>query len=971
MPDPWDAFPLVESASPSAQATDPWAAFPIVELAQPAAASVATEPTSTFGKVLRGADRAGGVFLRGARRGVANLAGFPVDAVNAGLGLVGAGSKSPVMGSDFIDTILGAPAAVASGVTGGEFTSEGPTPENAFERIVGRVGNEIGASAVPVGAALTAGRAIGVPAARAMAETGPSVVSRLLGQAAHAGAVNPGGLAARELGYGVAAGTGAGLVNEAVGAPQQGDNFWSDFLGSLAGVGAGAGLATAGKAAKELFSPVVGGERYFSDVAGENVAGRILDNSTQFQSSSVPADRFDTTDLVSALKRPAAVEEAVPGYQVNIGDKTGDPGLQAFAFNVDGKSPGRAHARRVANELAIDDRVAELAPTGDPALFRDALERGRTQQLAAVDQASQTAQAEFDRLYQTLAPVMHESSARGSQARAVLAEAYERAQDATRDAYAQVRDREALVPIDDLAERFRSVEDALPLNDRQRFLPSEAGVPRTLAGAAEEAAEASVPPPGTVTPRRAEAEGLWSRLTGGAEPPRAETGPAPTDVPFNEVMSIRSGLTDDVRGHRAAGKMQAARIADQFRTSVDDFIETNLPSGLRESYETARATRRSQADRFERPGTGLGDILKTREGGGYQLDDSAVPRRILQRDTGKLSDFQAAMREGGNDTRLVEALEDEMLADVRRRGLAENPMALLRYMQDYGEVFNVFPRIRQQLIDMAGARNAATAAADTAAATRAELTTPSRSPVAAYLQHGDAATKQAMQGVVTSKDPAAAARQLVEAAGGDPAALNNARGAFWSLVTGKRYKAAGVTGNKRWDAGAVQKMFEDPKTDAVARELWADNPQELADIKELFTAVAGAEGSSRARAAGSSGTGQIVGEKFDPNLSGATVSSRIRSVKEGRTSLPYFTTSLAGDLLRRYRLAGKKDAVEKMMAEAVNNPGLAAELLAKHNPADFAAKRRMLTQKYGQRITSLFTALDEDDDPVVGAAAAK
>ena len=56
-------------------------------------------------------------------------------------------------------------------------------------------------------------------------------------------------------------------------------------------------------------------------------------------------------------------------------------------------------------------------------------------------------------------------------------------------------------------------------------------------------------------------------------------------------------------------------------------------------------------------------------------------------------------------------------------------------------------------------------------------------------------------------------------------------------------------------------------------------------------------------------------------------------------------------------------------AAVVNNPGLAADLLEKYNPATAAARRAMLTQKYGVRITSLLNLLDEaeNEDPVLVA----
>ena len=48
---------------------------------------------------------------------------------------------------------------------------------------------------------------------------------------------------------------------------------------------------------------------------------------------------------------------------------------------------------------------------------------------------------------------------------------------------------------------------------------------------------------------------------------------------------------------------------------------------------------------------------------------------------------------------------------------------------------------------------------------------------------------------------------------------------------------------------------------------------------------------------------------------------------------------------------------------------MAADLLEKYNPATAAARRQMLTQKYGVRATTLLNIMDEaeNDDPVLSA----
>ena len=181
--------------------------------------------------------------------------------------------------------------------------------------------------------------------------------------------------------------------------------------------------------------------------------------------------------------------------------------------------------------------------------------------------------------------------------------------------------------------------------------------------------------------------------------------------------------------------------------------------------------------------------------------------------------------------------------------------------------------------------------------------------------------------------------------------------------------AADVNGEKRWSVNALGKIFDDPKTAAVADELWADNPQQLADIKEVFAALANAEVSGRARAAGSSGTGQILKGGYDPSLSATSLASRMRSVNRGQMTPGIALIDIGSTWLRNRSKQVQARAIDAIASAAVNNPEMAADLLEKFNPADFAAKRRMLTQKYGVRATQIVNLLDDAmaEDPTMDA----
>jgi len=889
------------------------------QTATPAAAPAAAPQGNTWGQTAINAadyaDNTGAHMLDQGVGGMASVLGFPVDMVNAGLGLAGLGSDRPFLGSQDFEAILGAPADIGRAVTG----TEKVVPQDAFQRIAGRVGREIGATAVPVGGALTAASRVGVDGARRMGPT-----ARFFTEPA---AVNPAGLVGRETQYAVGSGLGAGIANEAAGNEQVGDNFWSDFLGSLGGAGLtslGDNLVSAGRNA---YATVTNKPALMDEVAGQEVVDRIINNSTDMGAQFADTGAINTRPLADRLRTPSAVERQVPGYVANISDRTQDPLIQTMVQNQDMLTPGAANTRRVGNETAVSDIMRIISPDGDPAQFRSALEANRDAQLAEAADAEETARLIFGEAQQAAQPAVPDATARGSNLRAGLQDSYDAANRRVEEAFAPINEADIEVPIQPLAERFGQTTDALPLNDRQRFLPAESRIPAQLT-------------------------------------PLDENGkPIPdATVPLREITSTRSGLTDDIRTADAAGQRQQARVGRQYRDQTDSFLDESMPPELREQYDAARATRRDVGDRFERPGTGIAETLRPREGGGYRMDDSAVTSRFAQPDQGNLNDLRALLRESGTDPRVRGALADEVLSDIQTRGIAERPEQLTRYMEQRGVLLENFPELQDRLTRLRAAGEYRGGVETASGDITRRLTTPGRSAQASYLKYGDEATVDAVRNLTSGPNPRQATAELLEAAGNSPEARANARAALWEVVKTKKMSAPGSTGGERWDYKNLRNFLDDPKVAAVADELWADDPQGLADIKSLFGALANAEGSVRTRAPNSSGTAQALSGKLDPSMTPAGLASRARSVSRHQLSPTIAVVDVVTTWLRNKSKKVQGRAIDELASAAFNNPELAADLLEKFNPADFAAKRQMITQKYGVRGTQLFNWLDDDDE---------
>lgn len=915
-----------------------------------------------------------GFGMQQSRKGLTSLLGGPVDAINQSPRLM-----NLLPGVDNVQPFMENPPLGSQNweyMATGAGTAEPIQPAGALDRVIGRVGYELGATALPLTGALAYGPRMGVDAARRMATRAPSVapasivpgvqaldqgaryagnaVRNIAGTALETAAVAPERLLIKELAAGGAGGLGAGLMNEAVGNPQTGDNFGSDFAGSLVGVGALSTATDLLRGGQRLASAALGKPKWMDDVAGQEVVDRIMNNSTMMADQVARTGSLDTRPLATQLRTQAPIEEAVPGYQANIGDRSRDAGLQTFAFNQDNLSPGASSTRRTANELAIDERMGRLAPRGNAGQFRDSLQASVDERLNIGGQQALDAQRAAEAAANAAQPMLATGEARGGTMRTAIQDAYDARKTGVDRMWDPIDQAQQPIDIAPLAERYGALDEGLSFNERQRFRPSEADVPAQLM-------QPATPPQPT-------------GLLDAQGKPIIRPGEDPSSiVPLRELSGIRSGLTDDTRAQRAGNRPAQARVTDQYRRELDEFADGAVPPELRQQFDTARQGTYDLKEDFTRRGTAMQRTLQTREGGGYALPDSAVAPQFNQTDRGRLSDFNDLMRHAGKDPLARQALTDEVKADVQRRGLTDKPDGLNRYLAERGVLLDEFPDLRRELEAVSQTRLQQTDMEKAAAALNQKLTTPGRSAEADYLQYSNDRVLDAVRTVVNNTDPRQAARDLLTAAGDTPLARENARTAFWSVVRNERNLAPGTTGNPRWSVDGLRKILLDPKKTAVMDELWRDAPEQLADTRRVFEALSGAEGSTRARVPGSSGTAQSLAGKFDSSLSATSVASRLRNVQRRVVSPTITAIDIASTWLRNRSKKVQERAIDQLTSSVINNPNMAADLLEKFNPADYAAKRRMIFQKYGVRATQVLNLLDEaqNHDPTIDAITEK
>lgn len=900
-----------------------------------AAAAPAAAPGGSWLDTLRNAvstvNDQGAYLARGARRGVANIVGLPVDAVNAAISLTGAPvSQKPFLGSRSIDEILGGFGAIP----------EVRPPETFVERGLNRVGEEIGATAIPVGAAVHAGK-MGVQAAREL----PTLTRMFVEPAA----INPGRFTAKEMATSVAAGGGAAGANEmtrAAGAKEGGTvQQIGDLLGALGGAFTLGAARVVSKPIADVGNAVFRRDKFSNEVVKNNVVDRLGNSAESL--AKVEGQPIDTQPLVDAIMNGRRVDETIPGFRESLADRTGDPGLAALEYGrQSGPNAGQFVQRRAENTGAIDQAMNANAPDGNPAALRSELDLERGRRLTDAGVQTQNAQDAFDRATQALRPVMT-GEGRGANIRTALEGASAEARNIVRDAWEPLNRAANPVDMAPLADDFAVINHGLSTAERERFRPNEATIPQRLSGERE------------IAPAVRDAEGNV------VTPAQTET----IMQPVNEVTGLRSALTDAAREARDAGRVNEARIIDDHVTALDQYLDNAVPPELRQQYDAARAATRDYNDRFTRPQSATAQTLD-RTQGQYTQPDNAIAGKFVQADEGNIAEFRNLMREAGNDERTVSAVRDQILADVRDRGLLDRPEQLADYLRRYNTVLSDarFNGVRADLDNAAGLRRSLDQATTDQASLTRQLGTaeqPGTSAVGKYLQYGDERAQDALKGVIASKNPGQAADEILRFVNDAPEAVNGARKAFWDIMQ-SRARSNGETtktvdGAQPWMPNRLKNFLDDPAHSAVAERLYRDDPEQLANIRKIADELQNVDVRSRGKAPNTSGTPQSLSNVLTPE----TLQSRFYAYKRGQTSLGFMLTALGSVAARRLVRGAQGEAMEKLLDRALLDPDLAAQLLKENNPANRAALARTAKAYLGNEastITDILTAGPTEKD---------
>jgi len=185
--------------------------------------------------------------------------------------------------------------------------------------------------------------------------------------------------------------------------------------------------------------------------------------------------------------------------------------------------------------------------------------------------------------------------------------------------------------------------------------------------------------------------------------------PGNASVTFNDLMVLRSRVSDDLRDAVAGANPSAKKVRDltDLGRRVDTFIETATqqadPALAGKYKEFRQAYKLEYIDRFNQ---GAAFKVRQRDGRGfYQVPDERVADQFLK-DASGAKQFKRTFGEGAPET---EALESAALDDLRQAAVREgeiNPTALQAWMRKNAAVLDEFPNLRSRVSNIEDATTA-------------------------------------------------------------------------------------------------------------------------------------------------------------------------------------------------------------------------------------------------------------------------
>ena len=651
---------------------------------QPATTSESAAPGGT--SAIGIASNLGGGF----NTGLAQVLGLPVDLVNAALARVSGGPEA----TSFAETAqglkgqlggqigqivqAGEPEAAArprfdQALGGGQQFAgllegtplAGAEPQTGVERITRRIGEELGATAVPLIG--QAGRAV------RGAEAATPVVRSLIEGFRQA----PAATTATEIGLATTAGAGGALAQE-VFPESQGAELAGQLIGGLGPVAATGAVRGAAQGIRSKIRPTT------PEAVRREVAEQLQTSST------------DPNRAVANIEGAQAQAARTPGFELETGQAVNDPGISALQKRRMQVSPalqGQVETMRANSNQAMRQSLDQIAPANDAGVieFQQGVRQSVDQMLGALDKRI----ADATKLADDQARLLGTGRSQ-AEASDVTRDELQNAADAFLEADRAMFN--AVDPFNAARAPVSKIDQAITGIRRDRS-PAEAA-----ANFPSDIAEAF----GRIAPKETRPA---STILGPTGAPARAAQALPREASFKDLRAFRSRILDEIRMEQSRVPSNRRRVSNmvKIRESVDATLDdiaagnTASPGDAVERLRAANAFHREGVQKF-RQGP-VGRVLRKGKLGEDAVPRSATIGEFFRSGKGSRESVDSLTRAlGSNATPAVEDfVADEIFAKTVGTNGRVDPQRLQRWMTQNRQPLAAFPSVRQKLGNVANA----------------------------------------------------------------------------------------------------------------------------------------------------------------------------------------------------------------------------------------------------------------------------
>ncbi len=870
-------------------------------------------------------DRIAGLFGTGANIGIADIIGLPVYAANNAPRLI-----NLLPGEQGATAITESPIGGIESVRAGLRALVGETaPETAGERIIQRIGREVGATVVPGGAigkrARTLESATTAAGRQAKTPIGQTIDDTIIRQFRDA----PGATAATELGLSTAAGTGAGLANEGL-ARSIGiePGAFSDVLGALVGsLGAGGAFSAlrggtnmireGASVAKQAVAPnPLGGRRLRLEV------GRTLK-----ENSSDPAT------LPERIGEGQSVTRDVEGFQPTTATAAADPGLQSLeGLQRKRSAPAEFDQVDTRNNQAVTQALEDEAPrVADDAATRANLEGQKARTEGRVEKLTQGRTAQLEAARSEVEPSQRLEDAGRAVREGVEAEQTSLKQTRTEASDPALQDSLGRNGVDTSKTRNLIEEKRATVKDRKLQTALKDIDDDLHKNRVNKAGERELE---TTTDQvyavRKEINARIAQRGDDALSKRAQA----------ELIEVRNSLDGDI-----------SKVAPRFKEFLTEFTEGSVPVNLLDEGATGKVLKKTK---FTETPT---------------IPDSAVPAEFLKRSgpkSGAPEAIEEFVKKVGGRPQAVEGLRQAALVDAKAAFEKGGEKGLRKWIKDHEDALSSFPEVTRDLGTVADAQKALSRAERLRKLQEKGPGTPREKVIATYL---DAGTGREAMAVIFKRSSSQAKqdmKRLMRLLKGDADAIEGAQRAFWDhAFQAEKSGPTGVLRNKGTDLqgtpflnpGAAKEFMQKHK--GTLDVLYQGNPDHLKRVNKIIDAVE--RGTNVGTTPGKTTPGAAGKSLSVPGLTVTGFAARSFAVARGVVSVEFV---VGETLLRAGRALFKKvrkDQFDALLNRALLDPEVAKTLAMNFNQSTQGVVRRRMRLHLAEEASAITTGRDEEE----------